>query len=207
MIRSRDPRASSDVICRLLFLLALALALALALVVALLAARGGAARAQPAPDPPPTGAPAWERWFAALNAGDRPAVVALMRTEPDAAGAARRCAGGCPGMDALEAGVAALVADGYRGVIDPASVLLADASSAPPLSAADASHARSRPSPTRCRHPRAGARWRSPATPSAARRFPASSRSTGAAPRAARSSASAPGRTASRSGRSSSASS
>ena len=99
----------------------------LVLALALLLLSAEVAHAQPAPDQPAPAAPPWERWFAALNAGDIPGVVALMQagTEADD-GAEPRCAGGCLGMEAIEAGVAALVADGYRGAIDPASVWLVD---------------------------------------------------------------------------------
>jgi len=72
--------------------------------------------------------PLWEEWFAALNAGNTASVLILMTTEVDEDGVpARRCAGGCDGLDALEAGIAVLVADRYWGEIDRASVRLAGA--------------------------------------------------------------------------------
>ena len=106
------------------------------LALALVGMTSSAVQAQPAP--PPAAAPVaalWEQWFAALNGGDVAGVRALMMTEvavPTGADAAvpgsdplPRCASGCAGMVALEAAVAQLVADGYRGTIDPASVFLA----------------------------------------------------------------------------------
>ena len=94
----------------------------LSLSLALLVLGTGAARAQPAPAAPP-----WEQWFAALNAGDVTGVMALMRAEVDEGGVpVPRCAGGCVGMDVMAASLAALVADGYQGIIIPASVQFAD---------------------------------------------------------------------------------
>jgi hypothetical protein len=96
----------------------------LLIALVLLGLAGGAAHAQTAPQ----AAPPWERWFDALNAGDVAGVVALMRAEVEEGDVIRwRCAGGCLGMAEIEAGVARLVADGYWGEIDPASVAVVGA--------------------------------------------------------------------------------
>ena len=78
-----------------------------------------AARAQPAP----ADAPPWEQWFDALNVGDVAGVLALMTSVAGEGGVpVERCAGGCRGMDEIAAGIARMVADGYWGRIDPATV-------------------------------------------------------------------------------------
>ena len=56
--------------------------LALWLALTLLAIGTGPAQAQFAPAQSAPAMP-WEQWFAALNAGDVPSIIALMRTEID----------------------------------------------------------------------------------------------------------------------------